>query len=340
MVPHYALLEPEARRYLETLFPTRAAGEQTELRWKPPKDGFMCREFFSNPQEVLHAASHLMDAHDVFLGVAPRQGKIGTKAGVSRLLAIWADLDTKQGHTRETRSKQITDLPYPPSMMVWSGAGLHVYWALGEPTDGEEELVWTEALMRRLAEGLEGDPVWDRARILRLPGTLNHKYDKPRRVELIHCDHDKRYTLGQLWEMADVLPTKGTRRNRLLGRREPSTRICVPEMEGLGLAPNLSRLPRKAQDLIRHGNRGEYRSRSEADMAVCVAMIRVGYGLDEVWTVMTSPENGISQKYFEKGVNGEAYLELTIQKAHEFANAKRERRGRVYARKRRGVSID
>jgi hypothetical protein len=62
--------------------------------------------------------------------------------------------------------------------------------------------------MRRLSEGLDGDPVWDRCRILRPPGTLNHKYGKPRRVELMDCDHDKRYALEQLWEMAEALPNK------------------------------------------------------------------------------------------------------------------------------------
>ena len=60
---------------METLFPTLAADEHIELRWKSPKDGVMRREFFSKPQEILQAVSTLMDAHDVYLGVAPRQGK-------------------------------------------------------------------------------------------------------------------------------------------------------------------------------------------------------------------------------------------------------------------------
>jgi hypothetical protein len=111
-------------------------------------------------------------------------------------------------------------------------------------------------------------------------------------------------------------------------------------MEELGLAPDLSRLSTKMRALIKHGNRGEYPSRSEADEAVCVAMFVAGYGLDEVWIIMTSPANGISEKFFEKGRHGEAYLELTIQEAHEYVKTKDKWRGRVYARRRRGISID
>ncbi len=69
------------------------------------------------------------------------------------------------------------------------------------------------------------------------------------------------------------------------------------------------------QDLIRHGNGGEYESRSDADFAACVAMFGAGYNVGEVWAVMTDPTNGISEKFIEKGRDGERYLELTIGKA-------------------------
>ena len=208
MVPHAAPFEREARGFLDTLFPTLSTAEHIELRWKPPGHGPMRREFFADPQEVLRFVSKLRNSRDVYLGVAPRQGMVGTKEGVASLLAIWADLDAKQEYTRETRFKQITDLPFLPSILVWTGGGFHPYWLLEESAEGQQELARAESVMRRLAEGLEGDHVGDRARILRLPGTLNHKYYKPRPVELVHCDPDKRYTLEQLQEMAEALPEK------------------------------------------------------------------------------------------------------------------------------------
>ena len=119
-----------------------------------------------------------------------------------------------------------------------------------------------------------------------------------------------------------------------------TTRILKSQMEELGLAPDLSRLPASVLELIRHGNRTEYPSRSEADWAVCVEMFRAGYGLDEVWMVMTNPENGISEKFYEKGARGEAYLELTISKAHEYWQSRRGGRGCTYAARKRRISID
>ena len=119
-----------------------------------------------------------------------------------------------------------------------------------------------------------------------------------------------------------------------------TTRIPKPQMEELGLTPDLSRLPPRVLELIRHGNRTEHPSRSEADWKVCVEMFRAGYGLDEVWMVLTNPENGISDKFFEKGALGEDYLELTISKAHAYCKSRRGGRGRTYARRKGRSSID
>ena len=132
-------------------------------------------------------------------------------------------------------------------------------------------------------------------------------------------------------------PRSTTPRSATLGS---TARIRKPQMEELGLAPDLSRLPAGILELIRHGNGTEYPSRSEADWAVCVEMFRAGYGLDEVWMVMTNPENGISQKFYRKGARGEDYLELTISKAHSHWKSRHGGRGSTYAARKRRVSID
>jgi hypothetical protein len=119
-----------------------------------------------------------------------------------------------------------------------------------------------------------------------------------------------------------------------------ATRIRRPQMEELGLAPDLSRLPAGILELVRRGNGTEYPSRSEADWAVCVEMFRAGYGLDEVWMVMTNPENGISEKFYEKGARGEDYLELTISKAHAHWKSRHGGRGRTYAAREGEISLD
>ncbi len=110
--------------------------------------------------------------------------------------------------------------------------------------------------------------------------------------------------------------------------KEPQETPRVSPPARMGPPPSLSRLSRRMQDLIRYGNSGQYQSRSEADMAACVAMLGAGYGVGEVWAVMTEPRNGISEKFFEKGSQGERYLQLTISKARAFV--KPSRRARIY----------
>jgi hypothetical protein len=136
----------------------------------------MHRRFYATPTEAARYAIRLGRDHEVYAGAALRLGKDGTKVGVTRLWALWADLDVKDGYTRESRIEQLLGLPHHPSILVWTGGGWHPYFLLKKPAEGPEELDRAEYVMRRIAEGLGGDPVHDRSRILRVPGTYNWKY--------------------------------------------------------------------------------------------------------------------------------------------------------------------
>ncbi len=203
----HKIFAAEAKNFFHTLFYQLGANERIELRYKQPSVGHpMQQKFFPDPDEAMRLALRLGQSHDMYVGVAPRQGKVGTKNGVKRLFALWADLDCKGEHTSESRSEQLLGLSCPPSMLIWSGGGYHPYWLLKEPVLGEEELARAEKIMVRIAEGLSGDAVHDRSRILRVPGTLNHKQDEPRPVRLVHHDPEQRYTLDQLEEMTESFP--------------------------------------------------------------------------------------------------------------------------------------
>jgi hypothetical protein len=92
--------------------------------------------------------------------------------------------------------------------------------------DALEKLEQAEGVMRRLGQGLGGDPVWDRSRILRAPGTFNHKYDAPRLVELERFEPRLRYDLDQLEEMAQAFPEEV--RPRVYPRVYPPLGVVVP----------------------------------------------------------------------------------------------------------------
>ncbi len=196
-----------AERYFEPLHHELAAEERIEVR----SQSIYCRShwrpaFFTDVREAAHHAINLAETNEVYAGVAVRRGEDGTKQGVCRILALWADLDVKDGHTRETRWVQLGGLPCPPSMVVWSGGGFHAYWPLEEPARSPEEMERAELAMRLLAAGLGSDPVHDRSRILRVPGTFNHKTGEPRPVTLEVFEQERRYPLDRLQEMVESLP--------------------------------------------------------------------------------------------------------------------------------------
>lgn len=199
--------EREVEPFFERLFHQLAAEERIEVRHKLPGEGQpMRRAFYADPKVAVRNALLLGRREEVYVGAAPRRGEDGTRAGVSRVLAIWADLDAKGSHTRESRTEQLMKLLLQPSIMVWTGGGWHSYFLLEKPADGPEELQRAELVMRRLAAGLASDPVHDRSRILRVPGTYNWKYGEPRPVVMERFDPDLRYGLEQLEEMVGALP--------------------------------------------------------------------------------------------------------------------------------------
>jgi hypothetical protein len=91
--------------------------------------------------------------------------------------------------TRRKPSKLFTSSQSAPTAIVASGTGnnVHAYWRLAEPVDPAT----AEELNGALAAALGADPVVrDAARILRLPGTFNHKHDPPTGVQLEHPDEN------------------------------------------------------------------------------------------------------------------------------------------------------
>src|SRR5215211_1335942 len=93
--------------YFETLHPHLGAERRIELRYRDPASGLMHRVFVSSVEQASRLAASLGKKCDAYAGVGTRRGEDGTKAGVCRIPAIWADLDAKDGHTRESRLEQL-----------------------------------------------------------------------------------------------------------------------------------------------------------------------------------------------------------------------------------------
>lgn len=118
----------------------------------------------------------------------------GQKSAV-QLKSLFLDIDCKDGTYATQRDALValtefvraSGLP-GPSVVVSSGNGLHVYWTITRPVTLAEWQPLSDALAeatRQLGLACDTQCTVDGARVLRVPGTGNHKTVPPRPVSLI-----------------------------------------------------------------------------------------------------------------------------------------------------------
>lgn len=164
----------------------------------PEKKQVMDRLFIKWPDMAsIEEFIHKNINHDVYFGVGTRAGEKGTKEAVKEIPSLWMDSDFKDLEGGEADANKILSEInglFPPSIIVQSGNGYHLYWLLKEPEEARPEV---EAYLNGLANSFQGDrSSAELARILRVPGTLNSKYDPKREVTIIKLDSDVRYNLS------------------------------------------------------------------------------------------------------------------------------------------------
>jgi Family of unknown function (DUF5906) len=148
----------------------------------------------------------------------PRAHRLAANA--LKLKAIWIDIDVgveaKKYDTLQEAMKAIftfrekVGLP-AFSALVCSGSGLHAYWiSKDELTRAEWEPYAQGLKVLLLQEGIKCDAglTTDSARILRIPGTFNHKTNPPKPVELLNLPlalYDFPTTLDFLTHLAPII---------------------------------------------------------------------------------------------------------------------------------------
>ena len=175
-----------------------AEDEFTSLLYIHPGDGTPHTAVMA-PADAVAAAAQLPDTADVYFGVNPVAGPARTNAGkgreadVTRLAALFCDLDVKPGAcpSVDVAKAIVAELGIivgtRPSAVVYSGGGVHAYWPIldGHDTTTARAILkrWyrlVAAVAEKLGAGV--DNVYNLDRVLRLPGTFNHKTGTPRPV--------------------------------------------------------------------------------------------------------------------------------------------------------------
>ncbi|MCD2264173.1 hypothetical protein K3888_15860 [Dietzia aurantiaca] len=137
------------------------------------------------------------DDHNVYFSVCPLADEAVSRAAgdVAKIRALWCDLDYKTLHT-EDNALAVVDalsdvLDSPCAAVVHTGNGVHAYWRVRNSADDSADVTdrnrgWVAdlvlrwgGLVQRVADSVEPgarvDNVYDLARIMRLPGSMNVK---------------------------------------------------------------------------------------------------------------------------------------------------------------------
>ena len=180
------------------------------------------------PNLEILAKEHYQEDQNVFFAVCPHENMKADKGQISYVTALWAGLDfNSSGHSgtnlyfsnKAQAAKAIRSFPLPPSIIVESGWGVHLYWLLDDVTP----LTSIEAAERLLSginsyflnkSGVKIDSV------MRLPGTFNCKVlGQMANCFVKYINNDFRYTLEEFADLnfsADGPVVKGRAARRSL----------------------------------------------------------------------------------------------------------------------------
>lgn len=228
--------------------------------------------------------SDLVSDYDVYFGVVPRLRQGGTAADCDPFTnVLWADVDAKHqtDGTKTTALRRIaSELPLQPQIIVDSGGGYHLYWLLDEP-DAHERTI---PVMRGIAARVGGDNVHDLPRILRVPGTINHKYNNLARV--LRIDRTFAYRFSDLRDEYALWPAIPPQRKKLPEGSQP---LPLPE----AMYPLLETDPGKGK-------------RSEAVFYAMCLLYHLGYDREAMLSIIRAYPDGVGRKMAEMSPRAES----------------------------------
>lgn len=207
----------QASVFLQLLF--GAVQGWIDVRLMKPDTKGAKREPLATMSEALDVIAK-NEAANAYVGLATRatgskQRGAGGKENLLATRALWVDVDELPPGDRRERYLAET-LPLcgiPPSFVVDSGGGLHIYWLLEEPTSlaTEAERDHFECILRGLCEVLDGDrAATDSSRILRVAGTMNYPDERKRAkgrtavpCTMLQADNGRSYQLADFEDFAE-----------------------------------------------------------------------------------------------------------------------------------------
>ena len=275
----------------------------------------------SSLMEAVNAFTKRAASEDLYyclglLNDRPEKGR-GTENDVIAVPGLWFDIDCMEGThnalelpNRDEALALVRDLNMPPTFIIWSGGGFHVYWLFKNPLYFErpEDRQSVKELSSRFQnliicrgreKGWKLDNTSDLCRILRLPGTFNHKKE-PVPVEILE-DSGLRYEREDFDNLLSEVPST----------RQPITDTSLNNCVDL----DLLRIPMGVKKLIKEGM--PLGQRSEAVMSVITSLLKARVSDKEIAKIFSKHPKGIGAKYYEKGSGRDKWIQEEILRARE-----------------------
>lgn len=257
---------------------------------------------------------------NVYFGLGLRQEQLadgrGESPDVLGIPGFWMEIDLRHPVHRKRNLPETIDevlalvqeaLPLKPSVIIFSGYGIHVYWLFRElwlfEDDSERQAAYH--LLHRLQATIQGmarlhtwdiDSTFDLARVLRIPGTYNRKIpDEPKLVTILEAHDDRRYNPYDFAEYlikVDETTYQQTPRETFDGELPPI------ELHTLKIPTWLNTLIRYAEDV---NAAKPYPSRSEALFDAVQGLIKAGVDDQTSMSLLLDSRYAVSEKPREKG---------------------------------------
>ena len=203
---------------------------------------------------------HAHAGENLFVGASSRRDASGgTAAHCHELWTVFVDIDFKITPA-VTFEAILAAFPLAPTLIVESSTGgRHVYWSLREPFTFPEDAAAATRLLQRLAAHFGADHASaEIARVLRLPGTYNHKreYGHPCLVRVLAVDPTRRYASSEFDEWLPAIVAAPAYLNTQPAAPVSSLVVRAPSTELPPIVPAGSRnatLYRLARSFHAHG---------------------------------------------------------------------------------------
>lgn len=151
---------------------------------------------------LIRRITQRIDRYNIFLRVAPLREKPidgrGDESLSSGAAVLWSDIDCADV---DRVTSILERLAQPPTLIIKSGHGVHAYWLLAAFSTDHLNIKESNRALQNQINTLAGeeiaDDVYDLARIMRVPGSINLKNGSPQPVKTVQFISDRVYSIAQ-----------------------------------------------------------------------------------------------------------------------------------------------